>query len=64
MNGFPFESEGFNTNEGVQLVRIRDLMPGTTDTFYSGPNEHQAQITDDDVLIGMDGDFNVCWWTG
>lgn len=64
MNGFPFESDGFNSTEGVRLVRIRDLVPGCTETYYRGPNGHEALINNGDVLIGMDGDFNVAWWTG
>jgi type I restriction enzyme S subunit len=63
LNGFPFESAGFHLSEGVPIVRIRDLLAGCTETYYRGPNENEARIDSGDLLIGMDGDFNVAWWS-
>ena len=35
-NGFPFESRHFNSSgEGMPLLRIRDVVPGSTETYYS-----------------------------
>ncbi|MGH2498469.1 MAG: restriction endonuclease subunit S [Ktedonobacteraceae bacterium] len=64
INGYPFESELFSMANGIPLIRIRDLIVGTTQTFYSGSKINDTIVYDGDVLIGMDGDFNVCWWQG
>jgi type I restriction enzyme S subunit len=64
VNGFPFDSALFDSNEGVPLVRIRDLNSSKAETFYRGAFVESAAITSDDVLIGMDGDFNVGRWRG
>jgi len=62
LNGYPFDSSGFNPEGGVRLVRIRDLAGSATPTYYRGPGESRASIGDCDVVIGMDGDFNVGTW--
>jgi type I restriction enzyme S subunit len=64
INGYPFKSELFNFTEGKPLIRIRNLATKTTETYYSGPPVREATVFDDDILIGMDGDFNICWWEG
>lgn len=64
MNGYPFDSEFFSSDGGFPLIRIRDLNKATTETYYTGNFVKQAAITADDVLIGMDGDFNVGRWHG
>jgi len=64
VNGYPFDSELFDTAEGHPLVRIRDLNKAETETYYKGGFVENAAITSDDVLIGMDGDFNVGRWRG
>ncbi len=64
INGFPFDSKSFDTNEGFPLVRIRDLNRSSPDTRYKGEFVDSAAIGNDDVLIGMDGDFNVGRWLG
>jgi type I restriction enzyme S subunit len=63
-NGFPFDSDFFSQSEGVPLVRIRDIYSQTTEVRWSGPPIPEAEIVDGDILIGMDGDFNVAWWAG
>jgi type I restriction enzyme, S subunit len=63
INGYPFDSSQFSA-AGVPLVRIRDLGKGETETRYSGEFVEAAAITSDDVLIGMDGEFNVGRWRG
>ena len=64
INGYPFESSRFNPNEGHPIVRIRDLGKAEVETRYSGDFLPEASIDNQDVLIGMDGDFNVGRWLG
>jgi type I restriction enzyme S subunit len=64
VNGFPFDSKLFDATEGIPLIRIRDLNQAETDTCYKGEFLERAAITSEDVLIGMDGDFNVGRWRG
>lgn len=65
LNGYPFESSDFSKDEGSQrVIRIRDLSSDDDPVFYSGPAVPPARVADGDVLIGMDGDFNVSWWSG
>lgn len=64
LNGFPFDSESFSANEqGMPLVRIRDLIAHEFETFVpSATVPKSALVRDGDLLIGMDGDFNVKLW--
>ena len=64
LNGYPFNSALFtqNPDEGFPLVRIRDLKSDELSTFYSGELIDAALIDNDDIIIGMDGDFNVVRW--
>ena len=64
VNGYPFDSKGFDVAGEHPLVRIRDLASSTTETRYNGPWIEAAAIHPGDVLIGMDGDFNVGIWKG
>jgi len=64
INGFPFDSQSFDSNEGFPLVRIRDLNQSSPDTRYKGEFVETASVSNDDVLVGMDGDFNVGRWLG
>jgi type I restriction enzyme S subunit len=64
VNGFPFDSSRFEPNEGTPLVRIRDLGSVETEACYRGEIVQSALISNNDVLIGMDGDFNVGRWRG
>ena len=64
VNGFPFESEYFVLGGGIPLVRIRDLDRAETEVNYIGPVAEEAWIEPGDVIVGMDGDFNVARWRG
>ncbi len=64
INGYPFDSEYFVRTEGVPLVRIRDLFGSDTEVNYIGPIVESAWVETGDVLVGMDGDFNVARWQG
>jgi type I restriction enzyme S subunit len=62
LNGFPWKSERFSKVEGVPLIRIRDVTTGTTETRYDGPITEGYWIEPGDLLVGMDGDFNLRRW--
>lgn len=64
LNGFPFPSGQFTTNNGFPLVRIRDVLRGKTDTYFAGPFDDPWVIKPGDLLVGMDGDFNSARWSG
>ena len=64
VNGFPFKSEFFDLFNGTPLVRIRDLDSEETEVLYDGPIEEDAWIDTGDIIIGMDGDYNVARWRG
>lgn len=65
LSGFAFKSENFNNaGDGLPLVRIRDVVPGVSDTYYSGEYSSEFLLSDGDLLIGMDGDFNRAKWNG
>lgn len=63
LNGAPWKSVYFNDQDGVPVIRIRDVTSGVTATRYSGPIEEGYWIEDGDLLVGMDGDFNSRIWT-
>jgi type I restriction enzyme S subunit len=61
--GFPFNSQLFNIDgEGLPLVRIRDLLQSKIETFYKGEFSDDFIISENDILIGMDGDFHIVKW--
>jgi type I restriction enzyme S subunit len=64
LNGFAFKSAQFNKSEGFPVVRIRDLMRGTTGTFYKGDYSSQYIVENGDLLVGMDGNFGCYEWSG
>jgi len=62
-NGFAFKSTLFNNQgEGERLIRIRDVLPGDTKTYYSGMVPDGYWVNPDDIIVGMDGDFNLACW--
>ncbi len=61
-NGFPFDSTGFAKAGTRRLIRIRDLLGDDDQIFYDGPAPRDSFVHDGDVLVGMDGEFNVAWW--
>lgn len=63
-NGFPFDSAQF-APEGEKynrLIRIRDLSPNNNLAYTAELCPKAGLISDGDVLIGMDGDFNAVLW--
>ena len=63
-NGFAFSSKLFNHNEGLPLIRIRDIFSTVTQNLYSGEYSEDFLVSNGDILIGMDGDFKVSKWPG
>lgn len=63
-NGFAFDSKLFG-NDGMQLIRIRDLKNGyITETNYKGNYDKGYLVNAGDFLIGMDGEFKCYEWKG
>ena len=61
--GYPFNSDYFSSEEtGFPLIRIRDITSGEIATYYEGTYPSEYVVQSGDVLIGMDGDFNVRIW--
>ena len=60
--GFPFDSSKFSTSEGMPLIRIRDVVRGYSETFTTEEYKKEYVVNKDDLLIGMDGEFNIAKW--
>ncbi len=63
-NGYAFKSTYFNHDEGLPLIRIRDIDKTRTENLYSGYYSEEYVVNNRDILIGMDGDFKVSKWPG
>ncbi|MCM8625163.1 NADAR domain-containing protein [Accumulibacter sp.] len=65
INGYPFDSRLFsNDGTGHPLIRIRDIFREDTIVTYTGEFVEDAAVQTGDILVGMDGDFNVARWKG
>lgn len=62
LSGFAFKSEFFNDSDGVPVIRIRDVVRGYSDTYYSGAYSDQFIVEEGEIIIGMDGNFNAARW--
>ena len=61
--GYPFESSLFTEdNSYIPLIRIRDVKPAKASTYYSGDIIDNYIIKRGDILVGMDGEFNLGKW--
>jgi type I restriction enzyme S subunit len=62
--GFPFQSRKFNTDGiGTPVIRIRDILEGSVNTFTDEGVDSKYHIKNGDILVGMDGDFHMCIWS-
>jgi type I restriction enzyme S subunit len=61
-NGFPFDSDLFGPEGTLPLVRIRDLFLDEFTTYVVGPIPSQVVLREGDIVIGMDGDFELTMW--
>jgi type I restriction enzyme S subunit len=63
--GFPFSSKLFNTDGiGRPVIRIRDILDGSSNTFTDEVSDSKYFIKNGDILVGMDGEFHMCIWSG
>ena len=63
--GFAFQSKRFNSDgNGLPVVRIRDVLAGTSDTFSPEEAGKKYLVENGDILVGMDGDFHMGFWVG
>ena len=61
--GYPFDSSLFSEdNSYIPLIRIRDVKPGIPSTYYTGDYSSDYIIHRGDILVGMDGEFNLAKW--
>ena len=62
--GFPFASKKFNTDGiGTPVIRIRDILDGSINTFTDEEADPKYHIKNGDILVGMDGEFHMCIWS-
>ena len=64
LNGFAFKSKQFVSSGGVPLIRIRDISKKETAVCYAGDYAERYLVRPDELLVGMDGDFNCARWAG
>jgi type I restriction enzyme, S subunit len=64
LSGYAFDSKKFNDSNGIALVRIRDINRSYSETLYNGDFDKKYIINKNDILIGMDGEFNIAQWNG
>ena len=61
--GYPFDSKNFtDNNQYIPLIRIRDVLQGKASTYYNGEYSEDYLIKRGDILVGMDGNFNLGVW--
>ena len=46
----------------MPIIRIRDIKPGVTNTYTTEACDSRYLVNDGDMLIGMDGEFNLTKW--
>ena len=63
-NGYAFKSKFFSKDDGMPLIRIRDIARKKTENLYTGEYAEEYVVETNDILVGMDGDFNVSKWPG
>lgn len=60
--GFPFDSAKFSDSNGTPLIRIRDVVRGYSETYTTEEYKSEYIVHENDLLIGMDGEFNIAKW--
>ena len=61
--GYPFDAAQFTSdNSYIPLIRIRDVLSGKAGTYYTGEYSKDYIIKKGDILVGMDGNFNLGIW--
>ena len=62
--GYAFDSAKFSSDQGVPLIRIRDVVRGFSETYTTEECSEEYIVNNGDILIGMDGEFNIAQWHG
>lgn len=63
ISGYAFDSKLFTDNsQDTPLIRIRDVMRGYTTTYTKENFDKKYIVKNGDLLIGMDGEFNIAPW--
>ena len=61
--GFPFSTELFTEEPtNVPVVRIRDILDGSTSAYSHEPTDEKYHLQVGDVVVGMDGNFHMNFW--
>ena len=60
--GYPLNSSLFNAENGRIVVRIRDVLQARSSTYTTEDVPNEYILHKGDMLIGMDGNFNVNFW--
>ncbi len=62
--GFPFSTELFSEEPTlVPIVRIRDILNGTTSAYSKEDADEKYRLSKGDVVVGMDGNFHMNIWS-
>ena len=62
--GFPFSTELFTEEEtNIPVVRIRDILENSVSAYSNEPVEEKYRLDKGDLIIGMDGNFHMNYWT-
>ncbi len=62
--GFPFSTELFIEEPTlVPVVRIRDILNGTTSAYSKEDADEKYRLSKGDVVVGMDGNFHMNIWS-
>lgn len=62
--GYPFDSSLFSDKTGTPVIRIRDIVRGFSETKTTETCSTDYIVDNNDILIGMDGEFNIAKWKG
>ena len=61
--GYAFDSAGFTEDSSYPpLARIRDVKRGYSETYFSEEYPEEYVLHAGDLLVGMDGEFNIARW--
>ena len=62
--GFPFSTDLFTEQvTSVPVVRIRDILNNSISAYTTEEVEERYLLQKQDLLIGMDGNFHINYWT-
>lgn len=63
--GYAFKSDLFCDDETLNpVVRIRDIPNNKTNTYTTEQCDERYLISENSIIIGMDGIFHMCLWNG